>query len=430
MKMNRREFLKTAGVLAAPMVISRIALAQNGVPGANERIGIAGIGVGRQGGAIFREAANNPRTEPICVADAYRARAEEVAKQTGCDAAYQDFRKVLERRDVDAILTATPDHWRSIVCVAACRAGKHLFGEKPISLTVADGRAMVTAAREAKIAFQTGSLQRSQRENFIACEWIRNGGLGEITSVTAANYESPWFGNLPAEPVPETLDWEMWCGPAGLLPFHHDLFTPRANPGWISFRPYSGGEMTGWGTHGLDQVQAALGMEQTGPVEIFVEGEPLKAPVYDQPESRERGNRLCSTPKLSFRYANGILVTLADSNRSGAIFHGTKGKMEIFRGRLASNPPELAEELLKNDPRPNDNHIDNWLRSILTGEPLRSEIEVGHRTASLCHLLNIARELGRNLTWDPAAERFPNDEQANALLSRQPRDGWKAENYL
>ena len=430
MRTNRREFLKAAGAMAAPMVIPRLCLAQDGAPGANEKIYIAGIGVGRQGGSIFRAAAKNAKAKAVCVADVYLPRAEQMAKSTGCGAAYQDFRRVLERRDVDAVLTATPDHWRSTVCVAACRAGKHVYGEKPISLTVADGRQIVTAAREAKIVFQTGSMQRSMRENVIACKVIRSGGLGEIQAVTAANYESPWLGNLPGEPIPDGLDWETWCGPTAIVPFHSNLFAPRTNPGWISFRPYSGGEMTGWGTHGLDQIQAALGMEESGPVEILVEGERLIPPVYDKPESRERGDRLCSTPKLGFRYANGIVVTMNNANRGGAIFYGSKGKLEIFRGRLTSNPPELAEELLKNDPRPSDDHIDNWFRCILSGEKPRADIEAGHRTASLCHLLNIGRELGRNLTWDPADEKFPNDAQANALLAREPREGWNAQAYL
>ena len=298
-KASRRTFLKIASVavlsgVSAPTLIARSALADGDAPGANERIGVAGIGVGRRGSEIYAEAANNPKTQPICVADVWLPRAESVAKKNGCQAAYQDYRRVLERKDVDAITTATPEHWRGLVCINACLAGKHVYGEKPITLTINEGKLMEKAARRNNVVFQTGSQQRSMRENYLGCEFIRNGGLGEIKEVIAANYESPWLCNLPEQPVPEGLDWETWCGPTPVVPYNIDLFTPRAKPGWLSFRPYSGGEMTGWGTHGFDQIQCALGMDLTGPVEINVEeGEgKLDPPVYSEAETAEREDRL------------------------------------------------------------------------------------------------------------------------------------------
>jgi predicted dehydrogenase len=432
MRSTRRDFLKSAASaalvagVASPTLIPRSALADGTRPGANDRIGVAGIGVGRRGSEIFASAARNPKAQAICVADVWLPRAENIAKKHKCDAAYQDYRRVLDRKDVDAVLTATPEHWRGLVCINACLAGKHVYGEKPITLTISEGALMEKAARKNNVVFQTGSQQRSQRQNYVGCEFIRNGGLGEIKEVIAANYESPWLCDLPAQPIPDGLDWETWCGPTPVVPYNIDLFTPRAKPGWLSFRPYSGGEMTGWGTHGFDQIQCALGTDLTMPTEIIVEegAEKLIPPVYSQAEDAKRGNELCSKPRLAYKYANGIIVRLGNANRGGGIFIGEKGKMEIFRGNLKSNPPEIAEELLKSERRDQD-HVDNWLSCILTGERPISDIAIGRRSAAICHLLNIARYLGRSLKWDPEKEVFIGDDEANTYLSREPRKGYE-----
>lgn len=432
MRSTRRDFLKSAASaalvagVASPTLISRSALADGTRPGANDRIGVAGIGVGRRGSEIFASAARNPKAQAICVADVWLPRAENIAKKHKCGAAYQDYRRVLDRKDVDAVLTATPEHWRGLVCINACLAGKHVYGEKPITLTISEGALMEKAARKNNVVFQTGSQQRSQRQNYVGCEFIRNGGLGQIKEVIAANYESPWLCDLPAQPIPDGLDWETWCGPTPVVPYNIDLFTPRAKPGWLSFRPYSGGEMTGWGTHGFDQIQCALGTDLTMPTEIIVEegAEKLIPPVYSKAEDAKRGNEICSKPRLAYKYANGIIVRLGNANRGGGIFIGEKGKMEIFRGNLKSNPPEIAEELLKSERRDQD-HVDNWLSCILTGERPISDIAIGRRSAAICHLLNIARYLGRSLKWDPDKEVFIGDDEANTYLSREPRKGYE-----
>lgn len=429
-QLTRRGFLRksasaSAAAIAVPTIISRSALADGDRPGANDRIAVAGIGVGRQGSGIFRAAVRDPRTQVVAVCDVNRPRAEAIANETGAKDVYQDYRRVLERKDIDAITTATPEHWRANVCIAAALAGKHVYAEKPLTLTIPEGRLMVRAARRTGIAFQVGSQQRSMRENYIGCEFVRNGGLGKLKEVISANYESPWLCNLPAEPVPAGLDWEMWCGPTEIVPFNKELYIPRGKPGWLSFRPYSGGEMTGWGTHGFDQIQCALGLDQTGPTEILVEGSALELPQYSQPETAERGNQICSQPRLSYRYANGLTVRLDNASRGGGIFVGENGKMEIARGRLASNPSELATELLKKHPRQNQNHVGNWLDCCISGERPIADVEIGHRSASVCHLLNIGRLLGRNLKWDPDAERFIGDDEANGMLTRTVREGYE-----
>jgi len=427
---NRRRFLSrtlalSAAGVASPMLIPRSALAQGDTPGANDRIGVAGIGVGRQGGWIFRRAAGHSLTQAVCVCDVNQPRAEGVAKAVGAKDVYQDYRKVLDRKDVDAITTATPEHWRANICIAAALAGKHVYAEKPMTLTIPEGRLMVKAARRTGITFQVGSQQRSQRENFIGCEFIRNGGLGKIKEVFSANYESPWLCDLPEEPVPAGLDWEMWCGPTPLVPYNSQLYVPRGQPGWLSFRPYSGGEMTGWGTHGFDQIQWALGLDSTGPTEILVDGPALEMPTYSKPEGSGRGNSICSQPRLSYKYANGITVRLESGNRGGGIFVGEKAKMEVFRGRITSNPAELATDLLKEHPRQNEDHVGNWLECAVSGERPIADVEFGHRSASVCHLLNLARLLGRNLKWNPDTEQFIGDDEANSMLTRPIRKGYE-----
>ncbi|HID76435.1 MAG TPA: Gfo/Idh/MocA family oxidoreductase, partial [Planctomycetaceae bacterium] len=390
----------------------------------NDRIGLAGIGVGRQGSGLMHAAARSGQARIVAIADVNLPRAEERAKKLGAQVACQDYRKLLDRTDVDAIMTATPDHWRALVCIHACQAGKDIYAEKPMTLTIREGRLMVQAVRKYKRVFQTGSQQRSMAANRHGCELVRNGRIGKVHTVIGHNYPSPWECALPGQPVPQGLDWDMWCGPTEPVGYHPDLYAPRANPGWISFRPYSGGEMTGWGSHGLDQIQWALGTDETGPVEIWTEGEPFDPPTYAAPESRARGDRLCSHPMIFYRYANGVTVKLDNGNPGGAIFVGDEGKIEIFRGRVTSNPPEIAEDPVT-DARirlyRSDNHLQNWLDCIRTRQRPVADVEIGHRSATLCHLGNIARWLGRRLRWDPVQEIFPDDPEANSYLDRARR---------
>jgi predicted dehydrogenase len=409
---------------AGPMIIPSGVLAAPGRPGANDRIGLAGIGIGRQGSGVFGQAASSGVTRVVAIADVNIVRGREMIAKFKGQEAYQDYRKLLERNDVDAIVTATPDHWRAIVCIQACQAGKDLYAEKPMSLTIREGRLMARAVRQYNRVFQTGSQQRSMAVNRFGCELVRNGRAGKIQRVIAWNYPSPWHCALPAQPVPDGLDWNMWCGPTEVVPYHKDLYTPRANPGWISFRPYSGGEMTGWGSHGFDQVQWALGMDESGPVEVWTEGEKFNPPTYTAPESQKRGDAICSAPKVFFRYPGAIVMELANGPQGGAIFIGEKGTITIDRGVVKSDPPEIAKDTIKDNEvhlYKSDNHVRNWLDCVRSRERCIADVEVGHRSATVCHLANIARELGRKLKWDPVKEEFASDPEANALLDRKRR---------
>jgi len=427
---SRRTFLRAGAALAAgtalPQILPSGVLAAPGRPGANDRIGIGFIGIGRQANGLLQGLLKHPVARYVAVADVNLRRARESAAKHGA-VAMKDYRQLLERKDVDAVVTATPEHWRLLICVAACQAGKDLYVEKPMTLTIREGRWIVQAARKYGRVVQVGSQQRSMWQNHAGCALIRSGGLGKITRVIAHNYPSPWECNLPAQPVPDELDWDMWCGPTPLVPFHQDLYLPRANPGWLSFRPYSGGEITGWGAHGLDQIQWALGMDETGPVEIWTEGPKFNPPTYDKPESKERGDRICREPKFFFRYANGVVVEAGDANMGGAIFHGEKGVVKISRGICESDPEDLAIEALRRRPADfNDDHMKNWLDCIKSRQRPVADVEIGHRTATVCHLCNIARWTGRRLRWDPVKEEFIGDTEANQYLDRERRKPWVA----
>lgn len=424
-KWSRRQFVRHGSLLAAgwavPMFIPRSVLGGAGQPGPNEQIGVGYIGVGRQGSALLTWLPRDARV--LAVADVYRPRAEAIGAKYNAKA-FTDYRHVLDLPEVHGVVVATPDHWRAIVCIRACQAGKDIYAEKPLSLTIREGRLIVNAVRKYGRVLQTGSQQRSDPQNRLGCELVRNGRVGKIHTVIAHNYPSPWHCALPAEAVPEGLDWDMWCGPTPLVPFHRDIFAPRANPGWISFRPWSGGEVTGWGTHGLDQIQWALGTDETGPVELWTEGGKFQPPTYTQPESRERGDRLCSVPRVCYRYANGIVVRLENGPPGGAIFRGEHGTITIDRGKFTVDPPELGKEPLGPDAirlYRSNNHLQNWLDCIRTRQRPVADAEIGHRTATICHLINIARELGRPLRWDPEKEEFVDDPEANALLDRPRR---------
>lgn len=392
----------------------------------NEKIGIGAIGVGRQGQAILAQAAASEKTRIVAVADAYWPRAQEVAAKYG-GAAYQDYQDLLARDDVDAILTATPDHWRALVVIHACQAGKDVYAEKPMCHTIREGRLMVEAVRKCGCVLQTGSQQRSMEPNRRGCELVRNGAIGRVRRVIAANYPSPWNCALPSQEVPEGLDWDRWFGPTRPRGFHTDIFTPRANPGWISFVDWSGGEMTGWGSHGFDQVQWALGMDEYGPLEIWTEGPPFDPPTYTEPMGRGPGEAATSSPKVFMMYPGGVVMELADGPAGGAVFVGDEGTIRIDRNVVTSDPPEIAQAPLADPKVPlyvSDNHMENWLDCIYSRQKPVCDVEIGHRSSTICHLGNIARWVGRHVRWDPVSERF-DDEEANRYLDRRRREGYE-----
>jgi predicted dehydrogenase len=424
---SRRSFLRAgggllAGAIAAPAILPGGLLASESKAAPADRIGIAYIGCGRRSEGLR----NLPKEgQVIAAADPFLPRAEAAVKKGG-GKAFGDYRKLLEMKEVQAVIIASPDHWHALHAIHACQAGKDVYVEKPMTLTILEGRRMVQAARRHGRIVQCGSQQRSMSANILACKLIREGRIGKINTVIGANFPSPWECRLPAEPIPPGLDWDAWCGPVDPVPFHKDIFTPRANPGWISFRPFSGGEMTGWGAHGLDQVQCALGTDATGPVEVWTEGERFSAPTFTEPGPREKGEAITSKPKVLFRYASGVVLRLENGPGGGAIFIGEKGKMTVDRGKFSTDPADLAPEAKEQARRGGqDFHLKDWFECMKSRKTPAADVEIGHRSTTVCHLGNIARWLGKKLRWDPEKEEFPGDAEANALLDRPRRRGYE-----
>ncbi|MGE5645196.1 MAG: Gfo/Idh/MocA family protein [Acidobacteriota bacterium] len=408
--MNRRDFFRTAAGAAAPLVIP------SSVFGVNDRIRVGFIGLGGRARWLIGNY-DLPEYEIAAVADCFLPRCAEAAKlRAGGDkwARYQDYRRMFDKEKLDAVFVETTTHARVLIAMHALEAGLDVYAEKPVCLTVAEGRALVRAVRKHNRVLQAGTQQRSMPMDIFASKLIREGGLGRVHSVIACNFEPPLrWKPQPEQPVPDGLDWDLWCNQAELRPYHRDLQFK-----WGNWRDYDGGGqswgVSGWGTHALDQVQAALGTDGTGPVEVW--------PEEPGPQAR-----------VTMRYASGTLLKLEqpvinDHQQLGAIFAGEKGRIQILRGNAIADDPALLEGAP--DPTPEGKgedaaHLRNFFECMRTRKKPNADVETAHRATTLCHLANICRELGRKLKWDPEAERFPGDEEANALLSRPRRKGYE-----
>ncbi|NLF69083.1 MAG: Gfo/Idh/MocA family oxidoreductase [Candidatus Anammoximicrobium sp.] len=363
--------------------------------------------------------------------NAFYAEKQGAGQYRGCDA-YTDFRDVLARRDIDAVAIVVPDHWHGLMVVMAAEAGKDMYCEKPLSLTVRQGQAMVKAVRKHQRILQTGSHYRSSPANRFACELVRNGRIGKveriITQVAENNAVDPGPGWQPM-PVPEGFDYEMWLGPAPQAPYHLDRCLYR----FRFILDYSGGQTTNFGCHSNDIAQWGLGMDRSGPVEFEDTGAEWPAP----------GGLFTTATKVSFRarYANGTeLICQTAKPGFGTRFEGTEGWVEFGYRGVKTSPESLQTTRIgpreihlpvSNPARQEDssrNYIPDHVRNFIDGvksrqDPIES-VEVGHSTATLCHVANIAMKLRRKLRWDPAAEQFVGDDEANALLGRPMREPW------
>jgi predicted dehydrogenase len=422
---DRRSFLKSAtaaAAIASPLASTlwqprplRAAAAQ-----ASDRIRVGAIGVGGRGKLLLQQLPE--AAELVAISDCNVGRAEAFkASEKGDWPVYQDYRKILDRKDIDAVIVATGEFQRVLPCIEACMAGKDVYAEKPLTLYIQEGRALVNAVRKYNRILQVGTQQRSMEMNRVACEIVRNGGLGKILEVRAIAYagaEPSPQQQLPAQDIPAGLDWNTWLNQAADRPFNEQWM------GWMRWQDFAGGEMTNWGAHGVDQIQWALGMDATGPVEI--------KPLTDGRNGQ-----------VSMKYANGVQVNYViepgKGPMGGAVFICEKGKLEINRNKFTSNPPDIAEQLLKSldiqeeERKWSDSlalwqakwHLQNWLDCIRSRELPVADVEIGHRSVSVCHLANIARAAGRPLRWDPQNEKFLDDPPANLYLSRERRKGFE-----
>jgi predicted dehydrogenase len=414
---RRRQFVKQMLVAwGLPTLIPGRVFGGDGKPGANQRITVAAIGVGHRCGLLLEQLPEDAQLVALC--DCNRPRAEDFKKKHKGDwPVYANYHEVLQRNDVDTVIVATQEFQRVLPCVHACQAGKDVYAEKPLCLYIHEGRFLVNTVRKHGRILQVGSQQRSMAMNRIACDYIRGGGLGKILEVRAVNYTGPHeLPKLPfpEQPVPNGLDWNMWLNQAAWRAY---------NRSWMGgWRDMSGGEMTNWGAHGIDQVQWALGTDGTGPVETW--------PITPGPNGQ-----------VGIRYANGVEVhfVVEKGPMGGAIFIGEKGKLEINRNKFTSNPKEIAEELrakvnvAEEERRWSDKlalwqakwHMQDWLDCVRTRAIPAADVEIGHRSISVCHLANITRFVGRKLRWDPQSERFDGDDEANRWVVRPRRKGFE-----
>jgi predicted dehydrogenase len=385
----------------------------------------------------------------------YYSEAKKSGNYNGCDI-YSDFREVLARKEIDAVAVVVPDHWHALLTIRGCEAGKDVYCEKPLSLTVEQGRQMVNSVRKHKRVLQTGSQERSNPRTVRAIELVRSGRIGEVKTVTtfvgAHNKVGPGPGWQPM-PVPDGFDYETWLGPAPLAPYHKDrcLYRFRFN------YDYSGGQVTNFGAHSNDMAQWALGADDTGPVEV----ERLEA-KFLPPGSLFNA---ATETKFRMRYASGVeLVCQLDKSQVGARFEGTDGMIQVGYGGVFTQPESLKWAIIAGDsggrqpaPSPSPStgegrgegaakqkasapasgsqldagvaHVRNFLDCIRSRHDPIAHVEIGHRSSTVCHLGNIAVRLGKKkvLRWNPATERFTNDDEANAMLTRPMRAPWQIE---
>jgi len=418
-EITRREFItKTAAGLAAgvglPYFVPGRALgAEDKVP-ASSRLALGFIGVGGMGSGHLGGFLSNPRTEVLAVCDVYephRTRAQQRVGE-GC-AAYNDFRELLARNDIDAVLIATPDHWHTLISSCACEAGKDVYCEKPLTLTIDEGRRLLETVRRTGRVFQVGTQQRSDDNFRFACELVRSGRVGKLKMVRVGIGGAPSCDYEPNTDPPPGLDWDRWLGPAPWVPYtpKRCIYTFR----W--FYDYSGGMMTDWGAHHNDIAQWGMGTELTGPVHISGRANFPTTGLFDTATFFD----------ITYRYADGSVLNCCNHNRHGINFEGTDGWIHVDRGVLEANPPELLQEELG----PSDVHLyrspghqEDWLNCIQTRRRPICDVEIGYRSVSVCHLGNIAIRLGRDLRWDPDRICFIGDEEANRWISKPYRAPW------
>jgi myo-inositol 2-dehydrogenase / D-chiro-inositol 1-dehydrogenase len=437
--LNRRRFLRqTLGVTAALAVPIVLPASVRGQTPASSRIGVGFIGMGRQAyHANLLPFLASPETHVVAVCDVDHWRMEQARKRVddhysvtrpggtyeGCVVAH-DYREILARPDIDAVVISTPDHWHAVMSVEASRAGKHIALEKPISLSIRQGRAIADAAQQSRRVFRTDTEVRTSREFRQLRQIVRTGRIGSIRHIIAGvpNEQPP----IPAQPemaVPTELDYELWLGPAPAAPYtearvhaRHDL---RARPGWMIIPDYCEGMICNWGTHLLDIVQWTLGTEDTGPIRVAGTG------TFHPPEGL---SGVLGSFDVHYTYANGITLNYRMAGRPFLRFEGTRGWVEAewWKG-LKGSSPEMIEEPIEPDgltTRQVNEKLD-FIDSILTDRETLIPAESGHRTNSLCQLGLIAIESGRTLHWNPSIERFENDAGVEHRLDRSLRPPWR-----
>ncbi|MEI9898358.1 MAG: Gfo/Idh/MocA family oxidoreductase [Chthoniobacter sp.] len=442
---SRRSFLKaTLAAGVAPLILPAHIWSAETKP--NDRLTLGFIGCGIQSRGLMGGFLGKTETQTVAVCDVDKTRRdnhkktveERYAKDAGnegykgCDT-YADFRELLARKDIDAVVIATPDHWHALIAMAAAEAGKDIYCEKPLTETIHEAWALVGTVRRQNRVFQTGSMQRSMREFRVACELVRNGVIGKVSRVEAGFGGPGRPCDLPEEELEPGLDWDMWLGPAPQRPYNQ-ILSPRGVhkhfPAWRAYREYGGGGVTDWGAHHLDITQWGLGADESGPLEI--------TPPADW-EKAEAGVKL--------RYANDVEVTHIKEN--GVTFFGSDGEVYVNRGkiRVQVKGAEKAKFITKEEQPPlaaqldalekefladakvklyaSTDHKADFLEAIKTRKRPITDVEIGARSVTGCHLINLAYYHGQKIQWDPAKNHFAGGTGDPAWLTREYRGAWK-----
>lgn len=391
------------------------------------------IGTGGRGSSIM-EAALRRGARFVAVCDVDAAHREEARTllqrqgQRGTVDAYHDFRELLDRDDIEAVTIGTPDHWHVLIAIEAIKRGKDVYCEKPLTLTIAEGQALVKVARARRPVFQTGSQQRSDGRFRLACELVRNGRIGKVKTVETRIGDNPQGGPFPVSNVPPGLDWDFWLGQTPEVEYVED----RCHNTFRWWYEYSGGKVTDWGAHHNDIAQWGLGTDGSGPIRVESTcGEiPVREPnCYNCPP---RFNITYTYAANASRYCDGTRLICTSGGENGVKFIGEDDAwIFVSRGRIDASDRKILDEPLPADRlrlARSDNHMANFLECVRTRETPICDVEIGHRSVTLCHLGNISLRLGhRTLAWDPVRERFQGDALANAMCSREMRAPWKLE---
>jgi predicted dehydrogenase len=427
--LTRRKFL--AASAAAPLVYSR-----SSAMAANDKIALGFIGIGIQSRGHLGNFLGRNEVEVVAVCDVVKERLENAAGMVEKRYAdriksgdykgvksYTDFRELLAHKGLDAVVIGTPDHWHHIPCVLAARAGKHIYCEKPLTHNVAEGRQIVDEVKKAKVAFQTGSQQRSEFGGHFrkAVEYVWNGRIGKLKTIRIGVGGPAKPCDLKGEEKPAGTDWDTWLGPAPEREYSSVLCPKGIHnhfPNWRAYQEYAGGALADMGAHHFDIAQWAMDIDRSGPVEIT------------PPQNPKSGRG------LRFTYASGVVMIHDEFEkgkdgkdiRADCVFEGTDGIILVSRGGISSLPDTILKEPIGEKEKhvyPSTDHKKNWLECIKSGKEAICPAEVGHRSASICHLGNIGYRLGRKLKWDPVKEVFADDAAANKELSRESRSKWK-----
>jgi len=421
---SRRSFIRNTAVVVGGLTIIPRQVLGRGFLAPSDRINLGFIGLGKQSNGLANSFLGNTEAQIVAGCDVWSTKRDWFQKRISTIYSekrniqnykgiqtYLNYKELLERKDIDAVVIATPDHWHALQSIDAMNAGKDIFCEKPLTHTISEGMAMIDTAKKTNKIVQTGSMQRSWEIFSKAVEIVQSGKLGEIKKVLVNVGDPSKKYDLQEEELPKEVDWNLWCGPAPLLKYNHRMspsLSQKFWPDWRLYRETGGGILCDWGAHMFDVAQWALGMDKTGPVKYIPPTDPAAV----------RG--------LKMYYENGIEMVHEDFGRGwGVRFMGTKGSLDVSRQYLETNPASILmdgsvdnqKELFK----AKGNHYHDWLTSIKDRTQPICGVETGHRSATVCNIANIAYQLNRPLNWNPKKEEFIGDKEANKLRSNKYR---------